>query len=70
MGFWQEFINSHTDSTFKYHNFLCFGGFGELIIDNFLYAFDQCFEVLTKINLYKLMCPLIREGKRFFTILL
>ena len=41
-------MNNHYGSTFKDHNSLCLNGSGEIIQDNFSYAFDPCFEELKK----------------------
>ena len=47
-------------------NYTGLSSFGELIIDHCQYAFHPWFDVLEKINLYKLISPLINR-KIFFT---
>ena len=65
--FLRDFVNNHSNSTFKNHNHLGLRSFVELIIDNCSYTFDPCFEVLDKKNLNKLISPLIKEEMVFFT---
>ena len=62
----QSFINNRSNSTFKYQNFLGISRYGEMDKDNCQYAFDPCFDVLDKINRYKLVSPLIKEENVLF----
>ena len=46
--FSKKFIDDHSNSIFKDHNLLCLSSFGEMVIDNWWYAFNPCFEALVK----------------------
>ena len=66
--FLQTFINNHSCLTLIQHHSKGLSRVVEMFIDSCLYAFDPCFEVLGKINLYTLISSLIKYGKVFTEI--
>ena len=58
--FFQGFVNKHYNYNFIDHSYKVISSIGEIIINNSKYAFDPCSEVLDKMNIYKLISPLIK----------